>query len=197
MSSAKDDAEGANPVQMAAPKPTVRVLKRPAGGTGPHVKPIQASVPQPEVPDPWDVHLERARALSIELSAATDALNASLRKAEQALAELNLGVTAAVSLYPMTPQEAARTDWHQALRFGKDATGWRLILESYPDDGAPEDTIESPLLNASKEVRLQAAARLPALLERLVKTAEEQLAFVKIRAAEAELFASTVTRRKR
>jgi hypothetical protein len=129
--------------------------------------------------------------LKAELSAATDALNASLRKAEQALTELNLGVTASVALWPK------QSDWLQFLRFGKDASGWRLILESGPDGGDPEDWSESPLLNASKEVRLQAVERLPALLEELVKTAEEHLVTLRTRAAQADAFADTVARRKR
>lgn len=117
----------------------------------------------------------------------------SLRRAEQALTDLNLGVTTAVSLNPL---EDDRTDWRQLLRFGKDSTGWRLILESGPDAGEPEDWTESPLLNASKEVRLQAVARLPALLEKLVETAEQHLASLRQRTAEADVFASTVAGRK-
>jgi hypothetical protein len=131
--------------------------------------------------------------LSVEIAAATDALNASLRKAEQSLTELNLGVTASVSLYPMDEGPA---DWEQYIRFGKDATGWRLILESGPAGGDPDEWSESPLLNASKEVRLQAVSRLPALLEKLVETAEEHLGALRTRANEANVFASTVARRK-
>ena len=141
----------------------------------------------------WDVHVARASALRAAIPTATDALNASLQRAELALTELNLGVTAAVFLNPL---EEDRGDWRQHLRFGKDSTGWRLILESGPDGGEPEDWSESPLLNASKEVRLQAVTRLPALLEKLVETAEQHLVALRQRAAEADVFASTVARRK-
>ncbi|MEO5726076.1 MAG: hypothetical protein ABI134_18375 [Byssovorax sp.] len=147
-------------------------------------------------PSPSDEPLARARELSAAISTATDALNASLQRAQQALTELNLGVTAAVPLYPQMSHAESHLDWRQFIRFGKDASGWRLILESGHEGQDPEDWSESPLLNASKEVRLQAVVRLPALLEQLVETAEAHLTSLKERAAEADAFASTVAKRK-
>src|SRR5689334_8982079 len=80
--------------------------------------------------DPLVVGLARARQVAPRLGAATDALNASLERVEQAIAGLKLGVTASVPLYEGPPDH----DWHQALTFGKDGSSWRLSLESWNID---------------------------------------------------------------
>jgi hypothetical protein len=119
-------------------------------------------------------------------------LNESLRQAERALTDLNLGVTASVCLDPDTDDR----DWNQRLRFGKDGNTWRLLVESGPWGGDSEEWSESPLLNTSKETRLQAAIRLPALYNELIKTAEAQATAVKEHAAQVNAFVSTISRRK-
>ncbi|MDI1481181.1 hypothetical protein [Polyangium sp. y55x31] len=166
--------------QVAAPPQAATVTIQAAGD------PISSPPPSPT--NPWETKLARARALSAELSAATDTLNAAIRDSEQALAALNLGVTASVDLYP---EETSEEVWMQYLRFGKDATGWRLLLESgYEFDSGSWSV--SPLLNASKEVRLKAVEKFPALLDKLIETAEEHLELVKKRVAEATTFTKKI-----
>jgi hypothetical protein len=134
--------------------------------------------------DSLHLSLQRARRVAPELASATEAVNSALERVEQALAALNLGVSASVNL---DPDPNPRDDWHQYVRFGKDGSTWRLLLESGPDGGDTEDWSQSPLLSTSKEVRLRAVERLPALVDKLVEVAEHQVG--KFRAAAAKAYA--------
>lgn len=143
--------------------------------------------------DPLRESLQRARRVAPQLAAATDAVNDALECVEQALATLNLGVTASVNL---DPNPSARDDWQQYLRFGKDGSAWRLMLESGPDSGDAEDWSQSPLLSASKEVRVGAVERLPALVDKLVEVAEEQVGRFRAAASKAQALAAAIAEAK-
>ena len=116
--------------------------------------------------------LEQIKELRAELVGATDAYNESLLRAEAAFKALNLGVTAVVEL---EPNESDRSGWSQLIRFGKHGHEWRLLLESGPEGGEEEEWSISPLVNASKEIRLLAANRLPDLLGALMTRAREEV----------------------
>jgi hypothetical protein len=141
--------------------------------------------------DPLRASLQRARRVAPELASATDAVNLALERVEQALAALNLGVTASVNLYP-----GCVDDWQQCLGFGKDGSTWRLVLESGPAGGDDEDWSQSPLLSTSKEVRLRAVERLPALVDKLVEVAERQVGTFRAAAAKAEALATAIAETK-
>jgi len=136
----------------------------------------------------WERALPRARELEHELANALEALNESLRQVEQVLTELNLGVTASVTL------DESEDGWVQCLRFGKVGKGWRLLLESGPK-GRFGEWHESPLLSASKEVRVRAVVMLPALFDALISEAESQLNQIKDRTAEAHALADKVAKK--
>lgn len=120
--------------------------------------------------------LARARALKPKLEGATDEMNRSIQEVEAALIALQLGVRASVTLVSDTNREFGWT-WYRTLVFGKDAKVWRLLIEEGRDDH-PEDDVYTPLVNASREVRLQATEHLPELVRELVKTAEAEIARV-------------------
>jgi hypothetical protein len=141
-------------------------------------------------PDPLRESLQRARRLAPEVAEATDAVNAALERVEGALSSLNLGVTAAVDL---DPARNPFDEWEQCLRFGKNGSTWRLLLESGPVGGDADDWSESPLLHASKEVRLKAIERLPTLVNKLIEVAEEQISELRAAAAKADALAEMLT----
>jgi hypothetical protein len=124
-----------------------------------------------------------------------DAVNEALVQVEHALPALNLGVSAAVNLDPSSNPFQVQ-DWQQYLRFGKDGSEWRLMLESGPEDGEREDWSQSPLLSASKEVRLRAVERLPALVDKLVEVAERQVTEFRTAAAKAQALAAAIAEPK-
>jgi hypothetical protein len=82
------------------------------------------------------------------------------------------------------------------VRFGKDGSTWRLLLESGPYGGDPEDWSQSTLLSTSKETRLRAVERLPALVDRLVEEAERQVSEFRAAAAKAQALADAIAEAK-
>lgn len=114
--------------------------------------------------------LNRARTVAQTIREATEKLNDGLRIAEAALAELGLGVSAAVTLHPATSED----DCFQLLKFGKDGNEWKFLLVTGEPADPPDYWHEAPLLSASRELRETAARMLPQLLDELIKTAEHK-----------------------
>lgn len=106
--------------------------------------------------------LARARQLGVELSAATDKLNASIEAAERTLKELRLGVFAALPLDDDVPDEC--------IGFGKEDSKWRLLYIIMDKDG--EVVSSQPLVNASRAIRVRASRLLGQLLQEMIKNAE-------------------------
>lgn len=97
-----------------------------------------------------------------ELNVLTDDLNLSLKEFEDAVYARGLGVPASVSMSE-----------GEKLTYGKMGTQWRLIFET--ESGEPV-----PLLNASRGIRVQAVAYLPALLTALDEAYQQTLQDVHI-----------------
>lgn len=115
--------------------------------------------------------LERAQTISERFSKATQAVNDRLREVQTALVGLRLGVRGVVEL----PLPGDEPEWRRYLVFAKINGEWMLFIESGADDSGPDWTI-TPLLNASREVRLAAVDLLPFLVEDMVNSAESGLA---------------------
>lgn len=141
---------------------------------------------------PVELHaaLDRARDVSARLATATDKLNVSLQQIETELAALNLGVTAAVEMEQF--EAAPGLTITKELRFGKADREWKLLYESGPDTGDPDNWSSTPLLNASRENRLLAVAHLPKLIKALVDVAEKEIKNVSAKADEVEALARLV-----
>jgi hypothetical protein len=169
-----------------------------------HAPTPPAYVPAPPVFPPTQVEddplrdsLQRARRVAPDLASATNAVNSALERVEEALTSLNLGVSASVDLYPAFTWDPG--DWRQKLRFGKDGSVWRLLLEGHTvgDYGDEEDDpTQSPLLSASKEIRLRAIERLPALINALVAVAEAQIGEFRTAAEKAEAIVTAIAELK-
>ena len=129
-----------------------------------------------DLPDPTEIDR-----LTTDILTATAALNARLEEAEDALAELSLGVAAEVAI-----------DEDLTLGFGRvrDQKLWRLYVRR--DDG--ERTL---MRDCSRFVRTLAAARLDALLEELLKEVRFQTADIAQSAERAREFAESVRALKR
>ena len=171
-----------------------RIPRRPVEGSPQNEAPAQEEPPSPPVigveSDPLRVSLQRARRVAPELASATNAVNDALERVERALASLNLGVSASVDLHPGCSWEPG--DWRPFLRFGKDGSAWRLLLEGYTVGASGDEGTESPLLSASKEIRLLAVARLPALVDALVQEAEQQVSSFRAAAERAQALAAAI-----
>ena len=128
--------------------------------------------------------LAQAREIAPLLGKVTDALNERLTEAEDALAALNLGVTAGVVL-------RSDEDSTTCLRFGKEGGAWRLTVESWSDYD-PETVHSSLLANSSRETRLEAVSKLGDLLSELLAVARSQITDVEAAAEEVSSFVRSV-----
>lgn len=122
------------------------------------------SSPEP-YPDP-------ATQLSTELGTATDALNATLLRAEKYLASLKLGVAADILL---SEEDHESATWRQFLSFAKQGNNWKLLVVSFSEDSEPHEQTILPLINASRETRLRAARLIPELEKCLFEAYRQQI----------------------
>lgn len=97
--------------------------------------------------------------MTASLDLATERLNDALREAEDALAELGLGVAASVPL-----------EGDRFLHFKKHGNDWVLVVVKRSDEACP-----ALLLSTSRRTRLEAAGRLPALHEALYEAYDDEL----------------------
>jgi hypothetical protein len=111
--------------------------------------------------------LERARAVAVTLSVATDELNAKLTEAEKQFAALKLGVAEEIDLAEPGDTDELATS---RLSFQKEGAAWKFVIRA--ELGARRS--ETRLLQASRHVRIRAAACLEPLLEKLIRKAEAQ-----------------------
>ena len=131
----------------------------------------------------------RARAAELQprLSQAADRLNSKIAAFEEELSSLNLGVAATVRLFE-DDTEPLGLD----LEFRKHAGRWRLLVNHW-DDGR-DHADRAPLVGASRELRLDAVALFPKLLESLLAASEQELARIDASAASVDsLIASMKT----
>src|SRR5882672_3372365 len=112
-------------------------------------------------------HLGRAQELAARLAASSDALNASIRVAEERIAALKLGVSAQVTL----EADDESTDFFDLGWMKVDKTWGFVVFRGTYLDGGDSQTFE-PLHNAPRRLRLIAWEKIPALIEKLVASAE-------------------------
>lgn len=128
--------------------------------------------------------LESLIKLAPELNKATDLYMAELKEIEAQLDKLNLGI--AVELEGSIKHENTKARYDEngvgigqfetywSLGYGKDERGhWGFFVRQYSVDGIypnqsdPLEEQEVPLLQASRDLRIAAADRIPELLQRL------------------------------
>jgi hypothetical protein len=95
--------------------------------------------------------IAHATAIAAKLHAATEALNEQLAAFERQIVALNLGVSATV----------------EGVTFGKRGGTWGLFVEVRGE--------ATPILHASREMRIKSIATLPMLIESLFGETERQL----------------------
>lgn len=112
-----------------------------------------------------NIDLAAFKASSQRLSEGLDALSEQIVRAEGFFASVGVATEASVRL-PSTEVGVDRELW-----IAKDGSEWKLQVRTYLS-GHPSN--KSPLLSASKAVRVEAVKHIPRLLEALRKTTDEQ-----------------------
>jgi hypothetical protein len=114
--------------------------------------------------------LKTARAASQMLAAETGALNDALQDAERTLVDLQLGLAAGVDLDVLDDDDDPDADISYKLWFANlDKEGWGLFIAKKSKGRLMAAT---RLVKTSREVRLQAADKLEALVSELLDRAE-------------------------
>jgi hypothetical protein len=112
--------------------------------------------------------IKKARVTAAKLAEKSNELNDVLLKAQDAIAALRLGVSASVLMH-IEETNAAET----YLSFERYEGKWSLtILEGHP---AFEEWSTTPLLKASRRLRMEASKLLPALVDKLMEQTEKEI----------------------
>lgn len=126
----------------------------------------------PKPPRTVEEEVARAKSVKPALYSSIERVNASIQNAETFLVSLGLGVTASVD---MTAAHDRERDDFTTLAFAKNASEWKFVIVT-GNDAYPENAEAVPLLRASKELRLEAAERLPELFSAVIDSAQRQIA---------------------
>jgi hypothetical protein len=122
--------------------------------------------------------LSEAKKVAGVLNQITDDLNKKLFAVQHGLGELKLGVSASIELPADFGEDAP------SLAYMKSNNGWGLYIETH-------NSI-TPLANASRALRLQAADKLQELVEELLRVTDEQVAEVRARVAKVDAIVSAL-----
>lgn len=138
--------------------------------------------------------LSELPAAAADLNAASNELAAPIKKVEDYLEALNIGVSIWVKVKGWEDEEHG-TFWKRELGYDWFSTGWRIaIRELQGNEHAPEYTHEDKwTFNQSpRKARISAVEKLPELLNELTKEAKRTARRLREKTAEANAFASTL-----
>lgn len=130
----------------------------------------KAAVAEPDPPRSSQSQFGIAREIARRLNDGADALSGNLARAEKALAGLGLGVKARVNI---TTEEDAEHNVCTELAFQRSGPHWGLFIVLSEDYGDGSER-ETPLLSASKDMRVRAAQVIPDLLAAMIEAARKQ-----------------------
>jgi len=134
--------------------------------------------------------LRKLASLSHNLNEASDRLTAELNSVETAINKLKLGVGAWVEIRSEDTGDGFTRIC--SLGYSKSKGKWGLVLYECLD-GMDEDGELTPLRDASRDLRIEAAEKLNALMEKLAKEAAETTEKVTKQAAETRKIASALS----
>jgi methyl-accepting chemotaxis protein len=150
----------------------------------------------PQVPsiDTIQTTFKQLSAAAAELNAASDELSKPMSVCEAALKKLNLGISAWVEL---SGADSGGYWWDRGLGYAQLKDRWGIALrmrEGHVSDEV-QDTVEMwPFNDAPRWMRIEAVAKLPDLLEALLKQAEDTTRHIKKKIAMVnELIAAITT----
>jgi hypothetical protein len=148
---------------------------------------------------------QRFSALSKALNEASDLLTSEIVNVESALSDLRLGIEAWIEVSRSkevslgtdnkTRFELTRVLW---LGYAKHAGQWRLVVEELNDE-IDRDELRNvvALLDAKRDVRLEAADKIPILVERIQLDAEEAVREIGEKAQRLRDFTASLRKRSR
>lgn len=129
-----------------------------------------------------------------DLNTASDELSKPIQVWEAALKKLNLGVPAWVDL---SSSENGTYWWDRGVGYTKIKDRWAIVLRTrsgdYTDSEGDSEEIW-PFNDAARWMRIEGVAKLPELLEALLKQAEETTKRIRNRIAQANELADAISK---
>ena len=130
---------------------------------------------------------------AVDLNAASDELSKPIYVWETALKKLNLGVPAWVDL--SSGEDRAGNWWDRGVGYTKLKDLWAIALRTreghHASDGSPSQELW-PFNEAPRWMRIEAVAKLPELLEALLKQAEDTTQQIRKKIAQASELAEAI-----
>jgi len=129
---------------------------------------------------------------AVEINAATKQLSSTVKTLEEALARLNLGITAWVQ-FGSGVSVVSGDEWAYELGHAKINGKWGLAIRhvcrqsSFPE--TDEEILEWAFADASRELRISAIDHVPELIDKLSKDAEELTVRLKRKTEDAVMLA--------
>jgi hypothetical protein len=143
-------------------------------------------------------NLQKLASVASTINQLSDQLTEEVSEVEEAVNELNLGVTTNVRVDSWADEEGNSGLWR--LAYGKNSGKWGFFVEylsEWPGRGPDSETYESWLFKDSpRDVRLKCVEKIPLLLDTLVRKSTEVANTIAEKVAYAKDLA-TNTRRKR
>lgn len=123
--------------------------------------------------------LARGRKAADQLGSATDQLTETIARIERALEDLRFGVPASIEiLSEHYADDGIEFEELAHLAFRKEGKRWALFIDSATSPCSEEEWTSTPLVNASRELRLLAVEKMPTLIDAMVEASEKRLAAV-------------------
>lgn len=118
-----------------------------------------------------DALLQHAHAIRPELDASMDRLTEGIARMEKVFTSLKLGVSARVDI---SNASEAQKDVYVLLWFRKEGSEWKFVIDSGFEFEPAGTDHSTPLMKASKELRLRSVQHFRKLLAALIRAAEDQ-----------------------
>jgi prefoldin subunit 5 len=147
---------------------------------------------KPSAPARVQAAYRKLSASAINLNAASDELRKTISFLEDALKQLNLGVSAWVVI--TTSQDDQGTFCSRSLGYAKVGNEWGIALRDVTgNDAWDEDETEIWRFNdAPRWMRIESVGKIPELLEHLTKQADNATEQIKKKTAEAKELAAAI-----
>jgi len=133
--------------------------------------------PKPSLASRVEQSYKKLSRVAASLNSASDELGQVVGLVDAALKKLNLGVSAWVRVSGCDPRPHDPTWWKREIGYGKIGNMWGIALRTRSGNSEAAEAgegSESWLFNeAPRWMRIEAVDHLPAILEQLVKQAEE------------------------
>ena len=140
--------------------------------------------------------IQKLSLVATDLNSASDELGRAISSIDAVLQALNIGLPTWTRIQDGKSQSGDDYYWYRDLGYAKIGNKWGIALRDVSgNEGCEEDaSVDSWLFNdAPRWLRIEGIAKIPNLLEELIKTTEETTKKIKTKTTEAKQLAATIS----